>query len=533
MKRAWYFSIIAIFLISFVSAGFFLPKITGDVIQDSTIFPDTKRCKDSDGGVFFSIPGKSSYVPLYGIKRTASDKCISSKILAEYYCNSYGRLKSMWVTCDGNCNNGACSSSGNGSLRVRVYDDKTKNLLNDAYVYVYTKENEFVDSRSTRRGFAYFATMPHGDYKLVVTSPRHSNKSMNVNVLFRSERKVSVYLVKKNSPKFIFVGNQPRSSYINADDYTKRADELEKIIKDLGADGYDFVFPPRDFNLDSTHGDEFFEKFVENNLEISNGETVYTGPEVGISLTGFNLAPTYPYRKDYLGWFSHIDSYVGSVNNLLDEKNFTVRVILDDFFAYSSDGSFADIEYMKKLCSIKMDKKRYNVNTRILSDGSLTSDSTFKLYSVIYCGNSIGLDSLKVKEFSTATTHEKAFADMLNSDDELKECFDGVYLYTSPRELVDEKMINNCIKTLRPLKKEIIEGVYISDLAKRSISYNQRYKNINISRKTAPDGFAFFVLPINDSLHIQYKNDNPRDLGNLYNYLKELLEKKENYIQVK
>ncbi len=100
----WAIILIVIIIIGavFIFAGF---AYTGDAIK-MTIVKKTGKCSDSDGGPNYNIKG----ICRDG-KQVIADKCLSSKILSESYCN-YDKSKCVVdsASCKYGCVNGACKS---------------------------------------------------------------------------------------------------------------------------------------------------------------------------------------------------------------------------------------------------------------------------------------------------------------------------------------------------------------------------------------------------------------------------------------
>lgn len=79
---------------------------------DNTAYSNSKTCSDSDGGIFYSVAGEVNYnttstltgKPIY---KKYSDKCVSSKTLAEYFCiGNFVRRSS--TDCKLGCKENAC-----------------------------------------------------------------------------------------------------------------------------------------------------------------------------------------------------------------------------------------------------------------------------------------------------------------------------------------------------------------------------------------------------------------------------------------
>lgn len=172
---------------------------------------------------------------------------------------------------------------------------------------------------------------------------------------------------------------------------------------------------------------------------------------------------------------------------------------LDDFFAEKKDGSnvvrsFLDRPLAKAACAALHDP--------------VTGAPHVKIYATIYCNGEVPdhiRDKYQMDEWwhhDFPPTWETAFVDYVNSDPELRTCITGVSLYTGPDELTEgSATINRCIGTLRALQVgqpvlEIVEGVYISSLSDDEISCDQRRQNVSYSRRTNPDGFAFYLMPV-------------------------------------
>ena len=102
MKNKLLYSILAALLLLAIALIIYNLEFrtTGKVI-DNTIYPSTKFCSDTDGGVFFYKAGTVKYK-----QSTYADKC-SLKTLTEYYCLN-GVVASVNNSCTYDCQSGAC-----------------------------------------------------------------------------------------------------------------------------------------------------------------------------------------------------------------------------------------------------------------------------------------------------------------------------------------------------------------------------------------------------------------------------------------
>jgi hypothetical protein len=136
-----------------------------------------------------------------------------------------------------------------------------------------------------------------------------------------------------------------------------------------------------------------------------------------------------------------------------------------------------------------------------------------KFTAVLYCG-AAGLsgvsryeaaDGLPAGTLADGTAETSAFVALLAAEastplaagqEHLSSCLAGVELYPTPG--TSAATINGCIATLRPLGKEIIEGIYVSELSSQTgspptLAYYQH--DIAIAQQTNPDGFMYWNLP--------------------------------------
>jgi hypothetical protein len=172
---------------------------------------------------------------------------------------------------------------------------------------------------------------------------------------------------------------------------------------------------------------------------------------------------------------------------------------LDDFFAEKSDGggivrSFLTRSLAKAACAAVHDP--------------VSGAPDVNVYATVYCNDTVS-NRIRRKynmyawlHNQPAPTWEHVFVDYVNSDPELRACITGVSLYTSPDRLTaGSATINRCIGTLQTLQVEqpildIVEGVYISGLSEQQNNCAQRRRNVGYSRRTTPDGFAFYEMPV-------------------------------------
>jgi hypothetical protein len=89
-------------------------------------------------------------------------------------------------------------------------------------------------------------------------------------------------------------------------------------------------------------------------------------------------------------------------------------------------------------------------------------------------------------------------------------CLGGITLYTSPESMLGKPsdatyvdanagMINECMRQMRELKLPIREGIYTSSLGARPLSEVERRANLDVARRTHPDAFEAFHLPVDPS----------------------------------
>src|SRR3989344_1636668 len=113
--------ILSLFIVLFVGSVSAFWGFTGNAIAEGTVFADTAKCKDSDGGLFTDVAGTVSlfkkqrgvYVP----KKKYVDSCTGSKKMfegerrsskiAEYYCKN-GVAKKSVRSCTEGCVGGKC-----------------------------------------------------------------------------------------------------------------------------------------------------------------------------------------------------------------------------------------------------------------------------------------------------------------------------------------------------------------------------------------------------------------------------------------
>jgi len=115
-KIAWK-TLIWVILALLLLAGiiyFVSTRLTGDIVA-----PNGSRCMDTDGGQTYDLPGRClQYRNSRGkISSLNEDKCLTTKTLVEYYCNSpvFGVITPTCVGQVVNCPNG-CSVSEEGSF---------------------------------------------------------------------------------------------------------------------------------------------------------------------------------------------------------------------------------------------------------------------------------------------------------------------------------------------------------------------------------------------------------------------------------
>jgi len=86
-------------------------------------------------------------------------------------------------------------------------------------------------------------------------------------------------------------------------------------------------------------------------------------------------------------------------------------------------------------------------------------------------------------------------------------CLGGITLYTSPESMMGKpsdasyvesnaSMINECLRSMRELNLPIREGVYTSSLGSHPLSEAERRANLDVARRTHPDAFEAFHLPV-------------------------------------
>jgi hypothetical protein len=157
-----------------------------------------------------------------------------------------------------------------------------------------------------------------------------------------------------------------------------------------------------------------------------------------------------------------------------------------------------------------------------------------KMYTTMYCepvgnANDMITDYQVPQWWQGATASPSwadAFVDYLTKPDgardlaEMRECIDGVNVYTDPARFAGQNAINECIDTLRALQiqepiLEIIEGVYVRDVgglvtepSTESGLCEMRKDHVDASRLTVPDGFIFYEMLSTDDGCIHDYNQN-------------------------
>lgn len=339
-------------------------------------------------------------------------------------------------------NSSAAVANTTYSVKV-IISDKFDKPLTDAFVTITNNRGRYVDGRSMRKGFAYF-NLPKGTYTATAVLKEYKETKISF-IVDISATKVGMVMPK--NPITVFMGNPPRRAAGEIDVKT-----LNKRLTTFQADGYIFIPGSR-----SSENPDDYSKHFETILKS-------VGRHVSLDIQSFNHPSVRPYDQDYITWAAQ------TAKLSLKYKDLT-SFIIDDYYGSTGKNTFDDITYARQVC-----------------DAAKKINPDLKIYATLYCTPKSGDETYWIDRFMSQL-----------ADPVINNCFTGVYLFTSPKytRSVDKPvdMINTCISDLQIAKKEVIEGIYISDLYNFPISPDEALKNVTTAKATHPDGFAVYLLP--------------------------------------